>query len=242
MAKAGEKRTSSETPIPFSKAALEVLKFCSAKEAEPVMMRGLKDLRIPLSWRRLEGLCPGDPTPDQIEFWQKRDPRTGGNVQHSPRFPWDDDLIVRAVYSRYDPCHRRQLFRRCKVWGTAVTWSDVVAVFQTDAQLRLPEIVTEPADDSSQAPSNRGRRSPHRKVGRPPALTPQEIRTGRAMVRRADRDHRKRHPKQGLKISAALVLLRENMKRDGKPIKVSGTTWKVQIIWPVLRPDKTNNN
>ena len=146
MAKAGAKPTPSEAPSPLSKVAREILKSCSAKEAEPAMVRGFESLRIRLSWRRLEGLRPGDPTPDQAEFWHKRDARTGGDVQHSPRFPWADDLIVREVHSRHDPRRHRRLLRRCKVYGVAVLWSEVAAVFLADAQLKLPEISPAPAD------------------------------------------------------------------------------------------------
>jgi hypothetical protein len=99
-----------------------------------------------------------------------------------------------------------------------------------------------PPDTSSEAPSRPPVRIPRRSVGRPFALTPQEIKTGIAMVRRADRKHRQQYPKQKLKIGAALKLLRDNMKRDGKPINVSDTVWKEQVVWPVLRPDKKTNN
>ena len=142
MALAGAKTTTSETPIPLSKVAREILKSCSAKEAGRVMARGIWKLQIHLSWRRLEGLRSGDPTPDQAEFWHKRDAKTGGDVQISPRFPWADDLIVREVYSRHDPRRRRRLLRRCTAYGVAVLWSEVVAEFLADAQLTLPETVT----------------------------------------------------------------------------------------------------
>ena len=158
MAKAGAKPTPSEAPSPLSKVAREILKSCSAKEAEPVMVRGFRELRIHLSWRRLEGLCPGDPTLNQAEFWHKHDPRTEGDVQHSPRFPWADDLIVREVHSRHDPRRHRRLLRRCKVYGAAVLWSEVAAVFLADAQLKLPE--TLPALVDTATPKKARRQSP----------------------------------------------------------------------------------
>ena len=122
------------------------------------MVRGFRELRIHLSWRRLEGLCPGDPTLNQAEFWHKHDPRTEGDVQHSPRFPWADDLIVREVHSRHDPRRHRRLLRRCKVYGAAVLWSEVAAVFLADAQLKLPETLpalvdTAPAADRPGTPA-----------------------------------------------------------------------------------------
>ena len=98
-------------------------------------------------------------------------------------------------------------------------------------------------DDSSEVPTSRPPvRISHRKVGHPPALTPQEIKRGKAMILRADREHRRKYPKQGLKIGAALDLLQSKLKRKGKPIPVGRTTLKTHIVWPVLRPAKTDNN
>lgn len=154
MALAGAKPTPSETPIPLSKAAREILKSCSAKEAEQVMVRGLWSRRIRLSWRRLEGFGPDDPTPDQAEFWQKRDPRTGGDVQHSPRFPWADDLIVRKVHTRHNPRQHTRLLRHCTVYGASVLWSEVVAVFLADARLTLPGAAPEMATATAEAAAN----------------------------------------------------------------------------------------
>jgi len=42
MVKVSNAPTSSETPIPLSRAALEVGKFCSAGEAEGVFMQGIR--------------------------------------------------------------------------------------------------------------------------------------------------------------------------------------------------------
>jgi len=58
MVKASNEPTSSETPIPLSRAALEVRKFCSAGEAEGVFMQGIRDLRIQLFWRSLSATEP----------------------------------------------------------------------------------------------------------------------------------------------------------------------------------------
>jgi hypothetical protein len=202
-------------------------------------MQGIRDLRIQLFWRRLEGLHPKDPTPDQIEFWQWRDPRTGSDVQHVYRFA--DDMIERELLGRRDSWHDPQLPRRCIVYGATVLWSEVAVVFLTDAQLKLPEAVTEtealPAHDmpSSQEPE----RSSRRKVGRPFALTPEEINAGKVMVHKVDQKHRRQHGGRKLKISSALHLLRDKLKREGKPILVSDTVLKEQIVWPVLRPEKT---
>jgi hypothetical protein len=107
-------------------------------------------------------------------------------------------------------------------------------------QMRRIRLAAEALGDATESSRSPGRRRPtgsaRPKIGRPPELTPREIARGIAMIRRADREHRKKYPKQKMKIADAVNLLLQNLKRHGKLLAVSANTLKRHIIWPARRP------
>jgi hypothetical protein len=147
MAKADEKPTPSETPIPISEAAGRVLKFYPVHVAGRKMMKGLAAGLIHCSYDELVGHRPPEPTPDMRAFWQ-RDPR--GKMYLTP-FPWIGDWVQRLVYARD---YRRPLCD-CTGLGLKVMWSEVVAIF--------------PACESVPVPKQTARR------GAKPKFTPEKI-------------------------------------------------------------------
>jgi hypothetical protein len=67
-------------------------------------------------------------------------------------------------------------------------------------------------------------------------LQDNEIAAGMGIVRREDAKHQKRYPKRKLKQADAIKALRQELKRDGKPIKVSPTTLLRWIVRPARGP------
>ena len=143
-----------EEPTLFHDIAKKLEQFCSAREAERVMLDGLvtpnPQLQGPLlpnqlqfSMRRLDGKLTGDLFRDQREFFQKRDLLTGGYVHWQPRFPWPDNTIIRTV-CWVPPPHYQPVIHRCIAYGAATYWSQVRAWFLIKASLELPETVDDP--------------------------------------------------------------------------------------------------
>ena len=77
---------------------------------------------------------------------------------------------------------------------------------------------------------------PARKRARraPAKLTPGEIARGIALVRRAEVRHHENHPTRPLKQTEIIAALRRGVRRGGKPIAVSVSTWLRHVVRPAL--------